>query len=148
MVTRKGPYRVSPTLPRPRTLGQRVAQIRKAWGWTQEDLADHLRVRKATVSAWERQIAQPNGISLIALAAVLNTTPEALLGEAPFTVPPTLTGVADPTFSAYRLPQPMDPTQVLIVEAGSVQESLAPSKLGARASAALKAGRQVWLVVE
>ena len=91
-MTRKGPYRVEGTSKRATTLGQRIALVRKAWGWTQSDLAERLRVRKATVSAWEREVAQPNGISLIALAAVLNTTPEALLGKGPFTLPPMLEG--------------------------------------------------------
>lgn len=78
---RKGPYRVDEGAKKPRSLGERIAAIRKAWGWTQADLAERLRVRTASVSAWERETAIPNGISLIALSSVLNTTPEALLGE-------------------------------------------------------------------
>ena len=68
-MTRKGPYRVEETPERVTSLGQSIALIRKAWGWTQADLTDRLRGQKATVSAWERETATPNGISLIALAS-------------------------------------------------------------------------------
>ncbi len=146
-MTRKGPYRVDGGFTRPGSLGQRIAAIRKAWGWTQSDLADRLRVRKATVSAWERETAAPNGISLIALAAVLNTSPDALLGEARFTIPPGLEGVAEGSWRSVQLPEPADPETVLLVDAGSATEALRPSQLKTKATEALGARRPVWLVV-
>lgn len=146
-MTRKGPYRVEEAPRKTSSLGQRIATIRKAWGWTQADLADRLRVQKATVSAWERGIASPNGISLIALAAVLNTTPEALLGEVRFTIPPLLEGVSEGTWRSYQLPEPADPSLVLLMEAGSAMEGLRPSALKTKAAEALAAMRPVWLVI-
>jgi len=146
-MTRKGPYRVEEAPKRATSLGQRIALIRKTWGWTQADLADRLRVQKATVSAWERETATPNGISLIALAAVLNTTPEVLVGESRFTIPPMLEGVAELSWRSYRLPEPTDPQQVVVVEGGSVVEAIKPSQLRARASEALAEQRPVWLVI-
>lgn len=146
-MTRKGPYRVDEKAQRPRSLGERIATIRKAWGWTQADLAERLRVRTASVSAWERESATPNGISLIALAAVLNTSPESLLGEVRFTLPPMLDGVAEGAWRSYQLPEPTDPKQVLVVEAGSTLGTAKPSQLRSRASEALAEDRAVWLVI-
>ena len=146
-VTRKGPYRVEESPQRASSLGQRIAAIRKAWGWTQSDLAERLRVRKATVSAWERETASPNGISLIALAAVLNTTPESLLEGARFTIPPVLEGVAEAAWRQVQLPKPSDASLVLLVEGGSATEALRPGQLKAKAAEALKDHRPVWLVV-
>lgn len=146
-MSRKGPYRAGEPLQKAISLGQRVAAIRKAWGWTQSDLAERLRVRKATVSAWEREVAMPNGISLIALAAVLNTSPESLLGEARFTIPPLLEGVSEGRWQSVQLPKPVDPEAVMLVEAGSATDSLRPSQLKLRVSAALAAKKSVWLVV-
>lgn len=146
-MSRKGPYRAGEPLQRAISLGQRVAAIRKAWGWTQSDLAERLRVRKATVSAWEREVAMPNGISLIALASVLNTSPECLLGEARFTIPPLLEGVSEGGWQSVQLPRPADPETVVLVEAGSAIDTLRPSQLKLRASEALAAKKSVWLVV-
>ena len=146
-MTRKGPYRVEGTPSKAASLGQRIAQVRKAWGWTQTDLAERLRVQKATVSAWERETAQPNGISLIALSAVLNTTPEALQGEVPFTLPPMLEGVAEGTWRNYQLPKPTDLKMVLVIQDGTVLEAVKPSQLRSRATKALEEERVVWLVI-
>ena len=146
-MTRKGPYRVEGTPSKAASLGQRIAQVRKAWGWTQTDLAERLRVQKATVSAWERETAQPNGISLIALSAVLNTTPEALQGEVPFTLPPMLEGVAEGNWRSYQLPQPTDPNLVVVVESGSIVGAVKPSNLRDRAASALAKKVPVWLVI-
>jgi len=110
-------------------------------------LAERLRVQKATVSAWEREIAAPNGISLIALAAVLNTSPESLLGESRFTIPSMLEGVSEGNWQSVQLPFSADPELVLLVEAGSVTETLRPSQLKNRAAEALASKRPVWLVV-
>lgn len=146
-MTRKGPYRVDERAQRPRSLGERIATIRKAWGWTQADLADRLRVRTASVSAWERESAVPNGISLIALASQLNTTPEVLLGEDRFSIPPKIEGVAEPSWRSYQLPEPADPLRVLVVDGGSVVEAVKPSQLRNLASKALEEHRPVWVVI-
>lgn len=144
---RKGPYRVDEGVKKPRSLAERIATIRKAWGWTQADLAARLRVRTASVSAWERGVAVPNGISLIALGAVLNTTPEALLGESRFTIPSMLEGVAESDWRNQRLPTPTDPSRVLVVENGSATGAVKPSQLRGLVEKALGEERPVWLVI-
>lgn len=146
-MTKKGPYRNKPEQGAPRTLGERVAMIRKAWGWTQEELASRLRVRSATVSAWERCIATPNGISLIALASVLNTTPEALLGDEAFSVPPMLEEIAKPEWQNFHLPKPAEKDRVLLVTDGTASRSLSSTQLKKAAEDALNNGKDVWLVV-
>lgn len=146
-MTRKGPYGLKIASKSPVTLGGRVAAIRKAWGWTQGDLAIRLRIKTASVSAWERGKAIPTGTSLISLAALLRTTPEALVGESVFTIPDQPLGVAEPGWSTYQLPTPGEGDRILLVKAGSLVGSLEPKDLRKVALEALQVGSPIWLVI-
>ena len=71
------------------TLGQRIAQYRKAMGISQEELGGRLGVSRQAVSKWETDAAAPDMENLLALArefgvsvAELTETPEAG-GECP-----------------------------------------------------------------
>ena len=144
---RKGPYGVSASTAQADSIGKRVAKIRKAWGLTQAELAARLRVKTASVSAWEREKATPNGISLIALASVLNTTPEALLGTVDFETPAIPDGVTEPSWKTIHLPLPSDPAQALLIKEGSVLRAVPAKELKALAAEAIQDGRPVWLVI-
>lgn len=146
-MTRKGPYGLKTSPKPPETLGGRIAAIRKAWGWTQGDLAARLRLKAAAVSAWERGKAVPAGTSLLTLAALLNTTPDALLGTAAFTIPDQSQRAAEPDWATYRLPPPGEEDQVLVVNAGIPSGSVGPKDLRKLAQEALRAGAPVWLVI-
>ena len=66
------------------SLGYRLAEARKAKGWTQGDLAEGLSVEgtdmsKAAVSAWERNTRQPSAQQLGILCQRLGVTADYLL---------------------------------------------------------------------
>lgn len=60
-------------------LGRRVRERRKAMGLTQEDLARHLGISRPALSRLEHDIVEPTTRMLNALAAALDTTPDALV---------------------------------------------------------------------
>lgn len=61
------------------TLGARIAALRKAKGFTQEDLATQMGVSAQAVSKWENDISCPDIQLLPKLGNVLNTTIDYLL---------------------------------------------------------------------
>ncbi|HDR8945582.1 TPA: helix-turn-helix transcriptional regulator [Burkholderia vietnamiensis] len=63
-------------------LGQRIADQRKALGWTQDQLAEQLSVDAETVSRFERGVAIPALLTLDKLAGILNTSASVLLTDA------------------------------------------------------------------
>lgn len=64
------------------TLGQRIAQLRKAKGLSQEALADLVGVSRQAVSKWELDEAQPDAAKLVLLARALKvSTDQLLLGD-------------------------------------------------------------------
>lgn len=65
-------------------LGRRVQQLRKAKGFSQEELADRVGVSRQAVSKWESGQTAPDLERLLALGAQLDTTTDYLLkGEHP-----------------------------------------------------------------
>ena len=63
-------------------LSENIKTLRKAKGMSQEDLANELHVVRQTVSKWEKNLSVPDAGMLINIAEVLETTVNALLGEA------------------------------------------------------------------
>ena len=61
-------------------LGQRINELRQAFGWNQVELAKRLGVAKQTVSNWENDNIQPSIEMLIRLAKLFNVTTDYLLG--------------------------------------------------------------------
>lgn len=61
-------------------LGQRIYEIRTAYGWTQVELAKRIGVAKQTVSNWENENIQPSIDMLIRLSKLFNVTADYLLG--------------------------------------------------------------------
>lgn len=62
-------------------LSENIKRTRKARGLSQEELAVKLNVVRQTVSKWENGLSVPDSDLLIALAAELDTSVSALLGE-------------------------------------------------------------------
>ena len=58
-------------------LGQRIAERRKALGWTQDQLAERLGVDAETVSRFERGVTVPALVTLDRLAGLLKSYPDA-----------------------------------------------------------------------
>lgn len=59
-------------------LGEQIATFRKARKYTQQELADRLKVSRETVSSWEKGRREPNIKEVDMIADVLGTTSEEL----------------------------------------------------------------------
>ena len=64
------------------TLGQRIAQYRKAMGISQEELGGRLGMSRQAVSKWETGTADPSTSNLLALAKLFGVPAEELLHQA------------------------------------------------------------------
>ena len=65
------------------SMGEHLAQARKARNMTQAQLAGALAVSPQTISAWEKDASQPDAGQLIGLAHALNLSLDALTGLVP-----------------------------------------------------------------
>lgn len=63
------------------TLGKKLSNHRKLLGWTQQQLGDHLNVSAQAVSKWENDLAEPDLITLKALANLYSLTVDELLNS-------------------------------------------------------------------
>jgi transcriptional regulator with XRE-family HTH domain len=63
------------------TLGERIQQLRKGAGLSQEQLAEALKVSRQAVSKWETDQSMPDVEKLLALSALLGVTTDELLGR-------------------------------------------------------------------
>lgn len=70
-------------------LNENIRAIRKAKGFSQQELAVQLNVVRQTLSKWEQGLSVPDADMLIALSQVLETPVSTLLGE---TVSPSEAG--------------------------------------------------------
>lgn len=61
-------------------LGQRILEMRAAFGWSQVELAKRLGVAKQTVSNWENDNIQPSIEMLIRLSKLFGVKTDYLLG--------------------------------------------------------------------
>ena len=69
------------------TLGARIRSVRRAWGWTQGDLASALGTDQQVVSYWERDKSHPSRGFLKLLADLFRIPDSVLLHGKGFTVP-------------------------------------------------------------
>ena len=60
-------------------LGQRIQQLRKAKGFSQEELADRVGVSRQAVSKWESGQTAPDLERLLTVSGQLGTTTDYLL---------------------------------------------------------------------
>lgn len=65
------------------TLGRRIAALRKAQGWTQEQLAEKTGVSAQAVSKWENGLSCPDISALPLLASLFHVSVDELLGVKP-----------------------------------------------------------------
>ena len=68
-------------------MGDRIRELRKRRGQSQEELAYAIGMSTNTIARWERGELTPRGSSLARLASVLNTTADYLLGKKDDTSP-------------------------------------------------------------
>jgi transcriptional regulator with XRE-family HTH domain len=87
-----------------RRVGERLRQLRKSRGWSQEDAAHEAGVAVKTWYRWESGKGLPYDANVKKLADIFDTTPEEILG-----VPPSPLGLgADPPEWALRLEEKLD----------------------------------------
>ncbi len=61
-------------------LGQRINELRLAFGWNQVQLAEKLNISKQTVSNWENDNIQPSIEMLVRIAKLFHVSTDYLLG--------------------------------------------------------------------
>ena len=56
------------------TIGQRIGELRKSYGYSQEYIAEKMNVSRQAVSKWEQDLSAPDTYNLIALAELLDVS--------------------------------------------------------------------------
>lgn len=62
-------------------LSENIKVLRKAKGYSQDDVADKLHVTRQTISKWERNLSVPDADLLVKLAECLDVSVKDLLGD-------------------------------------------------------------------
>ena len=62
-------------------LSENIKALRKARGYSQDDVAEKLHVTRQTISKWERNLSVPDADLLVKLAECLDVTVKELLGD-------------------------------------------------------------------
>lgn len=63
------------------TLGEKILNMRKARGWSQEELADRAGVSRQAVSRWESGSAKPDADKIIAICDLFGVSADYLLRD-------------------------------------------------------------------
>lgn len=80
------------------TLGERIQQLRKLGGFSQEQLAEAMSVSRQAISKWETDQSLPEIDNILLLSNFFNISTDQLLGNEP----PVTDGVAPPKLSDLR----------------------------------------------
>nr|WP_320132437.1 helix-turn-helix domain-containing protein [uncultured Holophaga sp.] len=138
------------------SLGGRIKAVRVTWRWSQEEMAEALRVDQASISFWERDKIVPSGSAMVALAALFRTSVDALEKGDGFVVPDPPSKM-DPNAKPTRgeiprsvaLPPIKEEDVISIVD---LKDGSSKSKQLSEAMMVLvqgvKDGRRVWVVME
>lgn len=65
------------------TMGEKILNMRKARGWSQEELAERIGVTRQAVSRWESGAAKPDADKLIAVCDLFGVSADYLLRDIP-----------------------------------------------------------------
>lgn len=87
MTSSRAASKATPRTSSPATLGQRIRAVRKAWGWTQINLAEALGSAQSMVSEWEKDVSRPSGAALISISRLFRLPPTVLDTGKGFTIP-------------------------------------------------------------
>lgn len=63
------------------TIGQKIMSMRKARGWSQEELAERIGVTRQAVSRWEADSSKPDAEKIIAVCDLFGVSADYLLRE-------------------------------------------------------------------
>ena len=72
--------------PEPNSLGQRIAALRGARGWTQQQLADRLGISRVAVSHLETDLNTPGERTVALLAGLFRVEPHELVRGTPYPI--------------------------------------------------------------
>lgn len=98
-------------------IGERLLDLRKDAGLTQDELAAILRINKHSISSYERDKSEPPDAIKIAIAEYFNVSIDYLLGltEMPMPIHDNANFIRLPhAFPVHHLPQLMDYADYLI----------------------------------
>ena len=62
-------------------IAEKIIKLRKANGWSQEDLAEKLYVSRQTISRWENGTALPDAENVLQISKLFNVTTDYLLNN-------------------------------------------------------------------
>lgn len=62
-------------------LSDKIIKLRKTNGWSQEDLAEKLKVSRQAISRWENGTALPDSNNILQLSKLFNVTADYLLND-------------------------------------------------------------------
>ena len=63
------------------TMGEKILNMRKARGWSQEELAERVGVTRQAVSRWETGSAKPDADKIIAICDLFGVSADYLLRD-------------------------------------------------------------------
>ena len=63
------------------TMGEKILRMRKARGWSQEELAERMNVSRQAVSRWETGSAKPDADKIVGLCDLFGVSADYLLRE-------------------------------------------------------------------
>lgn len=63
------------------TLSDKIIQLRKRNGWSQEDLAERMDISRQAISRWENGTALPDANNILHLSKLFNVTTDYLLND-------------------------------------------------------------------
>ncbi len=98
------------------TLGARIRMVRKAWGWTQDDLAQALGNDRQIISYWELDKAKPTRSAMQLLAQTFHLPVEVLATGEGFSIPDLPDGKLDPLRRAIKDLQPIERGHIQAVD--------------------------------
>lgn len=158
-LVKRGKYKPRSGPADPKTPGERIRAARRALGLTQRELGEKLRTDQTTVSAWElNKPAKLAGPSLVALARLLQTSPEAILTGKGWALPPAEPGseVSNRAAEAYAddlvhlpLSRASEGQAIWIPrEAPADFQAMNAALMVAKLKKALAEGRSVWVIVD
>ncbi len=62
-------------------LSDKIVELRKTNGWSQEELAEKLNVSRQAISRWEGAAAQPDATNILQLSKLFGVTTDYLLND-------------------------------------------------------------------
>lgn len=60
-------------------MGEKILRLRRARGWSQEELAEQLNVTRQAISRWESESSKPDAVKITALCGIFGVSADYLL---------------------------------------------------------------------